>query len=300
MNKKKILTSILIIVLSLVITVVIKNEYSRLLLKDASYGIPALIEKREIRNLYIGSSMFRQGLDIYILEDGCEDSYILAYNGNQPATEQIELEYILDKGVTIKNLYVDMYLYTLTANPSISDEKIFLELDTSTKYKLWDEICEHKLDTFWSMWVTSNNDQLLTWPVSSRIVNSQFHKGGTISETGSLSTNEYIKLSAPTSDNVVDDKQRDAIVDIIKLCEENDINLCFVDTPKSLSVCTDESYRQGMDDYRKLLDEHNVLYICQGEDYDFDISNSRYYQDAIHLSSVGRREFSAILNDAIR
>ena len=64
------------------IIILIKNEYSYKLLENANYGMPALIEKGKVKNLYIGSSMFRQGIDIMTLEENGEDNYVLAYNGN--------------------------------------------------------------------------------------------------------------------------------------------------------------------------------------------------------------------------
>jgi len=120
---KKIMCIIAISLIIVSIIILSKNEYGRKLYKNANFGIEALIKKGEIENLFIGSSMFRQGLDIYALEKTIGfDSYILAYSGNQPAFELLELEYLLKNGVKIKNLYMDMYVYTLYANPNINDK----------------------------------------------------------------------------------------------------------------------------------------------------------------------------------
>lgn len=59
----------------------------------------AVLRKGETENLFIGSSMFRQGLDIDVLEERLEgSSYILSYNGNQPALMAMELQYLLEQG----------------------------------------------------------------------------------------------------------------------------------------------------------------------------------------------------------
>ena len=88
--------------------------------------MPALIKQEEVDHLFIGSSMFRQGLDIDALEENLDGSvYVLSYNGNQPVFMAKELEYLIDHGVKIKNLYIDFYAYTLTAVPWISDTKCF-------------------------------------------------------------------------------------------------------------------------------------------------------------------------------
>ena len=90
----KILAGVLLAVLLLT---GIKNEYARLL-PVSSYGMQAVIRKKSIDHLFIGSSMFRQGLSIDVLEEELEGNvYILSYNGNQPAFMAMELEYMLEK-----------------------------------------------------------------------------------------------------------------------------------------------------------------------------------------------------------
>ena len=79
------MTIFLIVIVAIIL---LKNQYSSLLLQNASYGMPALIKRQNVENLFLGSSMFRQGIDILELNAAFPDkNYILAYNGNQPATE---------------------------------------------------------------------------------------------------------------------------------------------------------------------------------------------------------------------
>lgn len=149
--------------------VITKNEYGYLLSGD-NYGMPELIEKHEVDNLFIGSSMFRQGLDIHVLEEALGESvYILSYNGNQPVFMAEELEYLLEHGVKIKNLYIDLYAYTAAASPWISDTKMFLDTDIQFKRNTWNLMKEHnemELKHFYEMFVTANNEYLLTYPVN--------------------------------------------------------------------------------------------------------------------------------------
>ena len=75
----------------------IKNEYARLL-PVSTYGMQAAVKKKSVTHLFIGSSMFRQGLSIDVLEEMLEgEVYILSYNGNQPAFMAMELKYMLKK-----------------------------------------------------------------------------------------------------------------------------------------------------------------------------------------------------------
>ena len=126
---KRILKTAACLLLAVLLLLGIKNEYGRLL-PASTYGMQAAIRKGEIDHLFIGSSMFRQGLSIDVLEEELEGSaYILSYNGNQPAFMDMELEYMLKEGLKIQNLYIDLYPYTAAATPWLSDTKILLDTD---------------------------------------------------------------------------------------------------------------------------------------------------------------------------
>lgn len=274
-----------------VILLVIKAEYASLIYRESTYGMPALVAKGSIENLYLGSSMFRQGLDIDAIENHQSDSYILAYNGNQPVSELIELEYLIGNNVKIKNLYVDMYAYSMTAEPDISDDKLLLETDIATKYRLMKSVKDKSLQKLWSVCVSANNDMILTAPIVNPILNSQFRSGGALTVTGGLDGDAYGKLVPPVDTDIINEEQKKAVGDIVTLCKENDIEVVFIETPKSQVVMRDLNYRSIMESYRELLDDHGVQYISS-EDYKFDYDNSYNFIDAIHLSYQGRVNFS--------
>ena len=287
-NKRIIAVLISVLVVSLLI---IKAEYASLIYRDSTYGMPALVAKGDIENLYLGSSMFRQGLDIESIENHQSDSYILAYNGNQPVSELIELEYLISNNVKIKNLYVDMYAYSMTAEPDISDDKLLIETDIATKYRLMKSVKDKSLQKLWSVCVSANNDMILTAPIVNPILNSQFRSGGALSVTEGLDGDEYNKLAPPVDTDIINEEQKKAVGDIVTLCKENDIEVVFIETPKSQVVMRDLNYRSIMESYRELLDDHGVQYISS-EDYKFDYDNSYNFIDAIHLSYQGRVNFS--------
>ena len=64
---KRILLTIAGALLAALLLVLVKNEYARLL-PVSTYGMQAAIAQGETENLFIGSSMFRQGLSIDVLE----------------------------------------------------------------------------------------------------------------------------------------------------------------------------------------------------------------------------------------
>ena len=180
---KKILTTVVTVILAVALVIALKNQYGSLF-SGSTYGMPAAIAKGEIEHLFIGSSMFRQGLDIDVLEENLDgEVYILSYNGNQPVFMAKELEYLLDQGVKIHNLYIDFYAYTLTAVPWISDTKMFLDTDLGFKMGAWKTMAENNevgLKDFYEMFVTANNEQILMYPVNNTLVSSQFRNGGSL------------------------------------------------------------------------------------------------------------------------
>lgn len=290
-----------------ILVIFIKNQYSYILLKNATYGIPALINKGTVENLYIGSSMFRQGLDINILNGDTEsDNYILAYNGNQPSSEYYQLKYLLDHDVKIQNLYIDMYVYSAWKNPEISDEKIFMEIDIAEKWNLWQLIknySEDPIENFWRIFVNSNNELLLTWPIMAPILNSQFHDGGTLRDTASVSYETLMKSSVVSLEERMNAIQQEYLNKIIEIAHENGINIVFIETPKFQTVAMNSSYVNAMKEYIVVLEDKEAAYILSSAVaeqitatplaiYEFDSSNSEYYMDTIHLSSYGRRTFS--------
>ena len=65
---KRVLKTIVVAFAIALALIFIKNEYARCL-PASTYGMQAAIRKGSTDNLFIGSSMFRQGLDIDVLEE---------------------------------------------------------------------------------------------------------------------------------------------------------------------------------------------------------------------------------------
>jgi len=309
MNKMKCFKVFAGVLVICIVIILFKAEYASVLLKNATYGIPALINKASVENLYVGSSMFRQGLDIYTLDKYSDDNYILAYNGNQPSSEYYQLKYLLDHNVQIKNLYVDMYVYSAWEKPEISDEKIFLEVDIKEKWNLWKVIKPYSgspYEMFWRIFVNSNNELLLTWPLMSPILNSQFENGGTLRETSCARYEALFNTSVVEITGNMNSIQKEYLNAIIDLAQVNGINIIFIETPKFENVSNDLEYLMAMREYAIFLCEKEVTYIVsdntmkylnddEGLVYEFEYSNASFFMDTIHLSSEGRKTFSNII-----
>ena len=290
--------------------VVLKNEYARLL-PVSTYGMQAAIERRETENLFIGSSMFRQGLSIDVLEEDLPgSSYILSYNGNQPALMAMELAYMLEEGLEVKNLYIDLYPYTAAADPWISDTKILLDTDLDFKIQAWRLMAENSgasFSDFFEFFVTANNEQLLTYPINNALVSSQFRNGGTLLQQEGSTREELYALGMLGSRDGLHEAQMEGYRKIAALAEEYGLNLYFLETPKYERMYADpdymELYQLCLEEVQRLKAEWNgsgSFEVLYAEDLDFDSSDAGNFQDLIHLSSAGRAEYTQLLCVALK
>ena len=290
--------------------ILIKNEYARCL-PASTYGMQAAIRKERVDNLFIGSSMFRQGLDIDVLEAELPgSSYILSYNGNQPALMALELQYLLENGLEIQNLYIDLYPYTAAADPWISDTKILLDTDLKFKAKAWRLMRNStgvSFGDFYEFFVTANNEQLLTYPLNNKIVSSQFRDGGSLIQQPGKTREELYALGTLGSRDGVNRTQAEGYGKIVELAEDYGLNLWFLETPKYERMYADEDYQKLYTEALSIVQElqsgwtgdGSFAILCAEELY-FDISEAGGYQDLIHLSAEGRENYTALLCEKLK
>ena len=296
---KKLVTTIGAVLLAVTLLVVLKNQYGSVFAGN-TYGMPAAIKMGEIEHLFIGSSMFRQGMDIDVLEENLDGNvFILSYNGNQPVFMAEELEYLLEQGVKIENLYIDFYAFTLTAVPWISDTKMFLDTDLAFKKEAWEIMSAHNevsVNDFYEMFVTANNEQIFMFPVNNALVSSQFRNGGSLMAPAGQSEEHLDTLDLGVRDGLFA-SQLAGYEKIMELCKAHGIRLLFIETPKYEKLLNDT--REGA--YPELLEEmvswaegHHASYLL-AEEFDFDHANGENFQDLIHLSGQGRKNYCKLL-----
>lgn len=324
---KRLLRALGCVAIILVILILVKNEYARLLMSHANHGLQAVITRAEEEreegeaepfDLYIGSSLFRQGLDIEELNENGGNNYILAYNNTQPFLICKEVEYLIEHDVPIGSITADMYIYTTLEDPWIEDTRLLIDTDLGFKMDLWKEMRASSRSSFadlWEMMVTSNNDKLLIWPVDYALVNPMFKDGGNLlvnSGTTQEALNGPVTDAEPGEDGYAfNERQEYYLGRLIDLCEEHGITLTFLEMPKYYTVESVPGYTEMMHLYCNYLKNRGVSYCLTGvtaeelvsKEYDadvddaaaviaFDQTNPAYYIDLVHMSSDGRREFT--------
>lgn len=305
---KKVIKSIVIGLGIAICFIIIKNQFSIYLLTDAEYGIPMLIKHKHIDNLFLGSSTFRQGLDIKQIEKILgNDSYILSYDGNQPIMEYYELQNLYDHGVEIERLFVDFYPYTAASGFKISDTKIFLETDIHFKIQIAVKLLEDgRFEDVCEMFIGANNELLLTWPFAYPLINTRFYKGGSTVETPALKKQELDNLAVPYGESL-NAIQMEYLLKIISLAKEKETEVIFIEVPKYNTLLYNKQYVALADEMENKIGDVKIYRInlenkrmCRDGDIYFPLDQAEFFNDLVHLSSLGRVEFTKKLLDKIK
>lgn len=305
---KRLIIEAIIAVLLVATVVATKPILFRKRMASGNFGIEALVDRGKVDHLFIGSSMFRSGMQADDVKT--DDLYLIAYDGNQPYLMYKVISYLLKKGVKINNLYCDMYAYAAVSTPSVFDERIFLDTDLSLQMDVLDEVKTYGtggFGTYYDALVTSNMEMMATWPISYPLINARYDRGASLpsNEKGQAAV-DLLASKVDAAPSVLNERQAYYIKEIVKLSKENGINLYFIETPKYRKVTEETSYPLIMEQYASLLkginmvmDENTYGKIQAGSEvlrYPFDDDNAENFSDLLHLSGVGRGLFSKNLH----
>lgn len=268
---------------------------------NTSNGMQAAISQEKIDSLFLGSSLFRQGIDIVTLEQGLEgNSFVMSYNGNQPVQMREELEMLLRNEVEISNLYVDLYVYSSALRPAISDTRLIWDMDMEGKLSVFGDMVTYSeagFSEFVDFFITSNNKYMICYPIFQMVSKNEFYKGGNMRETLGSTKEVLDSLQTPGDRVGIDETQKQALEDMIAICEKENINLCFIEIPKYQTLAEADYYIRLHRDLETVVE--TAQYVS-AEESGFDNTNPEYYQDLFHLSAKGRREYTSLLIEKIK
>ncbi len=293
--KKGIITICLALVLALTI-VMLKNCFSYRIPNDAM-GIQAVISRGQVGQLFLGSSAYRKGIDIQLVEEKMpKNSFVLTYNGNQPFNMAIELREMVEAGTKIDLVIADFNPSMMSGEADLSDKRLLWDIDFQAKMDLWNEIKRKEsanLFTFYDYWVLSNNEYMATYPIAYPLIAGRYYLGGAIDEDAGTTEAELNQLEIKEADGL-NELQLQSILEMIEICNDNNIRLLFVEAPRYTRMEKDENYQKKVVMLSKVLEDADTEYVL-GSDLGFDNTNADYYTDLTHMSSAGRREFTTLL-----
>ena len=236
---------------------------------------------------------------------------------------------MLEEGLEIGTLYVDLYPYTAAAAPWISDTKILLDTDLGFKldaWKLMNACNDTKFLDFYELFVTANNEQILTYPIHNRLVSAQFRNGGNILTPGGQTKEHLDSLGMLGGRDGLKEAQVKGYERILELAKEHGIQVCFIETPKYERMYRDADYMELYEACRNKMEElteadgtispkeaggsketgqesginkadtdaYNAEVIL-AEELAFDFTDAACFQDLIHLSTEGRTLYTKLL-----
>ncbi len=285
-----------------------KTGLTPFLMKNANYGTSRLKTIGAVNTLFIGSSMFRQGISTQFYED----SYLLCYNANQPFAINLTIEELIDSGVSINLLVVDMYAFSIAAVPDLSDSRILQDHSPKFNFSMY-QIMHNEGDAgffdLYEMLVQANNEMFLTWPISFPFINSRYFNGSNTVQKNGATAEKLEQLSTTFDRTALNKTQAEALESLISLCADKNISVVFLETPKYVRLYESDVYCSIMTEYATLLDHWGCKQImslktaqeCGLQEstnrvlYSFDIYDPSSFTDLSHMSSDGRARFSEIL-----
>ncbi len=298
MKFKKTVITIFIALLVFFGIVLLKNYCSYLLPNDAM-GVRSIAAQKRVDTLFLGSSAYRKGIDMYLIEEELEgESHVLTYNGNEALNMAIELKELLNTGTEIGLLVVDFNPSMMDRGADLSDKRLLWDISMKGKLSLWREIAEKEdtdFFTFYDYFVLSNNDYMLTYPISYPLIAERYYRGGsTQSDETPGSTREELKELEIVENPGVNELQLKSVEEIIDMCRENGIKVVFLESPRYYRMEENGNFLKKAAILEECIAKKGVKCILT-EDLNFDNTNPAYYSDLTHMSGDGKREFTRLL-----
>ena len=299
-----------------VIIISAKYFYSGKLSAQIDKGICRAAQLKHVENLYIGSSMFRKGINLH--EDNSK-SFVINYNGLDPVLESLILEQLLRGGLKVENLYVDMYAFSAARPSWPGDLRLMFDSPAELKLKIWrNTMKDPRAEIFaatWELFGHAENGMFLLWPLYRKFAAARYDRGGyTLSNIRPGRTlEEFARADPPSVERLsLDITQKSAIVKIVELCRENGVNVIFAETPKYSGLNSNSEYLSLMKEYIELLNDCDVKYIVSRSTadgtgaaveknayvYDFPYEDPALFEDYVHLSTEGSRKFMRVLSSS--
>jgi hypothetical protein len=263
-------------------------------------GIRGLLGEQKIDNVFIGSSLSRQGYDMDLFQKKTgTTAYLVAYNGMSPFLMEPLLRFLSGyERLRIKTFVLEIRVPGVLAAPSLEDTRLFCESPVVLKNRLFqlfvNDIPGFGWQQMYELVVLSGNEKILTFPVSNYFIERASYRGGYAGkETGSLGPEEFRNLRNPMSGSQAmrpNPRQLASLEAILRFAKEKGLDVIFVAPPLPKPIEEDAVLKLNKQHLGSLLRERGFAYLDGAER--FDTANHLYFADSAHLSTAGRRVFT--------
>ena len=231
--------------------------------------------------------------------------YAISYNGLNFSLMLPILEILVKKGILDDtNLIVECYTGTSVVPPNLQDVQLFYHAPPALKkdiIKLLEDNGHLSNKNLFYLLFSSSNDDIITSPITNRIIDRIFYHGiQTSIKSPGMSEAAFAKVVSPVKGKglCLAPKNIEALHKIIKLLQDHKINTVFVESPMPAAIESDPSYTENKQTLRKIITKSGFPYIDGALKFKNDDHNM--FMDAGHLSSAGRKIFTAKVITAIQ
>lgn len=298
----KLIITIIVAFLAATGVICVKNCYSYKLRNDAM-GVRSVISKGHIDTLFVGSSAYRKGIDMHMIEEELPgESFMLTYNGNQPFNMLIELTEIINGGGDVDTIVMDFNPSMVDRGADLSDKRLLWDITMEGKDELWGELKKRddaSMFTWFDYWVSSNMDYMVTYPVAKPMISKRYYLGGGTQEDDAEGRTAVELSELEIVENPgVNTLQKDSLGEIIRICADNDIQLIFLESPRYYLMEDNVNYKAKSDELYAYITSCGVT-VLRAEDLGFDNKNAGYYADLTHMSGKGCRVLTKLIIDKL-
>lgn len=297
---KTLIVLLLVTLIPFIGFVVLKFQFSHRL-SPVSSGFGGVDAIDQIGHLLMGSSHTRAGYDVEIIErETSKSAYALAYSSFNPHLLWPAFRNIVEsRGESIDTFIIESFSYSSLQGPRLHDRRVVLDAPPSLK---WDYLRLFHEDFQWfepsdyyELIVSYGNDYLLTYVVSTRLINMLSYHGSYRRKimTG-LSQDAFDALEVPEMFNktagMPDPFQMAALHDLIAYSKEKSIDVLFIETPMPGPIERSGLVIRAKGNLRDTFKSKGMDYLDGA--LDFPLDDPSLFNDDNHLSTKGRELFS--------
>jgi len=294
-DRAKALSRISLVVLSFFLLICVSKLYLSHIAYPKSSGIPGLLSRKNIDYLFIGSSLTRQSYDMKLINEQYKlDAYAATYNSLSPAMAYKILKYALEDGkVRVGTVVMEAYPYKLLYSPTaIEDVRLFNSAPVKIKQEIVKDMYEgdHDLLRIYDLVFLADNDYLLSWPLTYKVIEKLSHNGGYLYKNvpGLARFNRNIEL--PVAGNV-NQVQYQCYRELADLCKRHKVKIIFIEPFVPKYVQHGRNYSLSKEAVKHALSgTGSVLY--DNDMMNLDNDDPSLFGDDIHLSTKGRELWS--------
>lgn len=276
-------------------------------LAPQTLGLGGLLREKEVDFLFIGSSHTRQSYDVQLLERHTgKSAYLVSYNGLGPFLMEPLIRFVAENDrVRIKTYVLEVRVFGILHPPALQDTRLFFDAPRTLKHRIlrlaWNDIPGFDLYSLYELVVVSNNDLILTAPVSNPLISRGSYKGGYLKrERRALRPDEFDNLKSPMPgiDAVrPDPRQLASLRNIFQYVKERNLEVVFVETPMPAPVEEDPGTILNKRYVGDLIRNEGFVYVDGA--VGFDTRNPSLFVDNNHLSRTGREVFTERMADLL-